>query len=158
MATQHAVTIQDASEPFWTLAASQLLVLSSPSGQIFAIHVSKPGWEASLAQANLTNSIEHGDNFAWWYGQGQLYRVFLHPILAGSEKYQRQLAVIAVGYQIDSTITAEVAKSSARQVAWTINDKIIASTLSSRKECCTNQLAFGGRETIHRLLDCSKRE
>jgi hypothetical protein len=46
MATQHALTIQDASEPFWKLASSQLFVLSSADGRVFGFHVSKPGWQA----------------------------------------------------------------------------------------------------------------
>src|SRR5271155_1863368 len=49
MATQHAPTIQDASEPFWKLAGSQLFVLSSSDGRVFGFHVSEPGWQASVA-------------------------------------------------------------------------------------------------------------
>src|ERR1700722_17496096 len=67
MATQHAPTIQDASEPFWKLAGSQLFVLSSTDGRIFAFHMSTPGWEPSLAAAHLKKSIERGENVAWWY-------------------------------------------------------------------------------------------
>jgi signal transduction histidine kinase len=134
MATRHAMTIQDASGPFWKLAASELFVLSDPGGQIFTLHVSKPGWEESLAQVELKNSIKQGVNSAWWYGHGQLYRVFLRPILAGSQNHERQLGIIAVGYQIDSTAAAQAAQLSASQIAWAINDKIIASTLSSKEE------------------------
>ncbi|MGB2664300.1 MAG: hypothetical protein WAK48_09870 [Candidatus Acidiferrum sp.] len=53
MATQNGVTIQDASELLWKLAASQVFVLANPDGQIFAFHVSKPGWDASIAQGDL---------------------------------------------------------------------------------------------------------
>ncbi len=103
MATQHALTIQDASNPFWKLAGSQLFVLSSTDGQVLAFHVSEPGWQSSFAEAELKKSVAQGDDAAWWFGNGQLYRVFLRPILAGSEDNQRQLGIIAVGYQIDST-------------------------------------------------------
>src|SRR5271154_7551732 len=34
MATQHALTIQDASEPFWKLAGSDLFLLASNQGQV----------------------------------------------------------------------------------------------------------------------------
>src|SRR6201998_1325550 len=77
LATQHALTIQDASEPFWKLAGSQLFALSSPDGRFYAFHVTKPGWDRSLAERDLKRSIELGDDAAWWYGNGQLYRVFL---------------------------------------------------------------------------------
>ena len=91
MATQHALTIQDASEPLWKLAGSQLFVLSGVDGRFFAFHVSKPGWDSSLAERDLKRSIEQGDDAAWWYGNGQLYRVFLRTILAGSEANERRL-------------------------------------------------------------------
>jgi signal transduction histidine kinase len=134
MATQHALTIQDASEPFWKLGGSQLFVLSSQDGQVFAFHVSKPGWDASLAEADLKKSLEQGDDAAWWYGNGQLYRVFLHAILAGSGINQRQIGIIAVGYQIDTAVAAQLALASGSQIALATDDKIIASTLSSLEE------------------------
>ena len=134
MATQHALTIQDASEPFWKLAGSQLFLLSSPDGRVFGFHVSKRGWEASLAQADLKKSLEQADDAAWWYGNGQLYRVFLHTIVAGSEDNQRQLGIIAVGYQIDSAVAGELALPSGSQIALATSDKIIASTLPPWEE------------------------
>jgi signal transduction histidine kinase len=133
MATQHALTIQDASEPFWKLAGSQLFVLSGPDGQVFGLHVSKPGVESSLGE-DLKKSIERGDDAAWWYGNGQLYRVFLHTILTGSENNQRQVGFIAVGYQIDAAVAAQLALASGSQIALATGDKIIATTLSSPEE------------------------
>ncbi|HEY0703980.1 MAG TPA: ATP-binding protein [Candidatus Acidoferrales bacterium] len=130
MATQHGPTIQDASEPFWKLAGSQLFVLSGSDGRIFALHLSNPGWEPGLAEADLKKSIEDGDSTAWWYGNGQLYRVFLHPIVAGSESNQHQLGNIAVGYQIDSSVAEQLSIASGSQIALATGDDIIATTLS----------------------------
>lgn len=134
MATQHALTIQDASRPFWELSGSQLFVLSSVDGRILAFHAAKPGWDSALAEASLKRSAEQGEDTAWWYGDGQLYRVFLHSISAGSNNEQRQLGTIAVGYQIDSTVAAEVAATSGSQIALAAGKKIIASTFSPREE------------------------
>jgi len=134
MPLRHAPTIQDASEPFWKLAGSQLFVLSSPDGQVFGFHVSRPGWDARLAEANLKKSVEQGDDAAWWYGNGQLYRVFLRPILAGSGSNQRQVGIVAVGYQIDANVAAQLALASGSQIALATSDKIIASTLSPAEE------------------------
>jgi signal transduction histidine kinase len=130
----HAPTIQDASEPFWKLAGSQLFVLGGPDGQVYGFHVSKPGWDARLAETDLKKSIERGDDAAWWYGNGQLYRVFLRTILAGSETDQRQVGIIAVGYQIDSTVAAQLALAAGSQIALATGEKIIASTLSPEEE------------------------
>jgi signal transduction histidine kinase len=134
MATQHVLTIQDASEPFWKLAGSQLFVLSSSDGRVFAFHMSEPGWEPGVAEAELTKSIDRGDDAAWWYGNGQLYRVFLRTISAGNENNQRQLGIIAVGYQIDSTVAEQLAMASGSQIALAMGNKIIASTLSPSEQ------------------------
>jgi signal transduction histidine kinase len=130
----HERTIQDASEPFWKLAGSQLFVLGGPDGQVYALHVSKPGWDARLAEEDLKKSLEQGDDAAWWYGDDRLYRVFLHTIVAGSEQNQRLVGVLAVGYQIDSTVAEQLAQVSGSQIALSTGDKIIASTLSSTEE------------------------
>src|ERR1700687_5780568 len=127
LSTQHALTIQDASEPFWKLAGSQLFVLFSPDGQVFGFHASGSGWDASLAEAELKKSIEQGEYAAWWYGDGRLYRVFLHSILAGSGNNQREVGIIAVGYQIDSAVAAQLSLASGSQIVLAIDDKIIAS-------------------------------
>ena len=134
LVTQHAPTIQDASEPFWKLAGSQIFVLSSPDGQVYGFHVSKEGMDVHFAEANLKRSIEEGDDAAWWYSNGHLYRVFLHAIHAGSENNERQIGIIAVGYQIDSTVAAQLALASGSQIALTTTDKIIATTLPDAEE------------------------
>ncbi len=134
MATQHALTIQDASEPLWKLAGSQLFVLSGADGRFFAFHVSKPGWDSALAERDLKRSIEQGDDAAWWYGNGQLYRVFLRTILAGSESNERRLGILAIGYQIDSTVAQQLALASGGQIALATGGKIIASTLSPSEQ------------------------
>src|SRR5713226_7839958 len=134
LSTQHALTIQDASEPFWKLAGSQLFVLFSPDGKVFGFHASGSGWDASLAEAELKKSVEQGEYAAWWYGDGRLYRVFLHSILAGSGNNQREVGIIAVGYQIDSAVAAQLSLASGSQIVLAIDDKIIASTLSPREE------------------------
>ena len=140
LATQHALTIQDASEPFWKLAGSQLFVLSSPDGQIYAFHVSEHGWDARLAEASLKRSIEQGDDSAWWYGQGQLYRVFLHTIFAGAGNNQRQVGIIALGYQIDSSVAAQLSLASGSQIALVTGDQIIATTLSPPEQKALSQM------------------
>ena len=134
MVTQHSLTIQDASEPFFKLAGSQLFLLSSPDGEVFGFHVSQPGLEAKVAQLNLKKSLDQGEDAAWWYSNGQLYRVFLSGIFAGSGNTQRQIGIVALGYQIDSIVAAQLALASGSQIALTIDGKIMATTLSPTEE------------------------
>jgi signal transduction histidine kinase len=144
MSTQHALTIQDASEPFWKLAGSQLFVLASSDGRILGFHMSNPGWEPDVAEADLKKSVEQGDDAAWWYGNGRLYRVFLRAISAGSENNQRQLGIIAVGYQIDSTVAEQLSTASGSQIALATGDKIMATTLSRAEEKALQAEMHGG--------------
>ncbi len=130
MTTEHALTIQDASEPLWKLAGSQLFLLAGTDGHVLGFHGTSPRWKTDAVEENLARSMEQGDDAAWWYGEGQLYRVFLRPIASGTESERRQLGVVAVGYQIDATVAEQLAMVSGSQIALTTGDKIIASTLS----------------------------
>ena len=134
MTTEHALTIQDASEPFWKLAGSDLFLLAKPDGSLLGFHLAKPGWDANVAARDLKSSLERGEDAAWWYAEGQLYRVFLHPITAGTEENQRQLGILAIGYQIDSTMAKQLAIVSGSQIALATGEKIIASTLPPEEE------------------------
>jgi len=131
MTTEHALTIQDASEPLWKLAGSQLFLLAGPNGHVLGFHGSNPRWKTDIAEENLARSMEQGEDAAWWYGDGQLYRVFLRPITSGTANERRHLGIIAVGYQIDATVAEQLALVSGSQIALTTGDKIIASTLST---------------------------
>src|SRR5580704_6259341 len=134
MTTQHPLTIQDASEPFWRLAGSDLFLLAKPDGELLGFHLQKPGWEPDLSTQNLKNSLQRGEDAAWWYADGQLYRVFLRPITAGIAENQRQLGILAIGYQIDSTVAKQLAIVSGGEIALATREKIIASTFSKDAE------------------------
>jgi signal transduction histidine kinase len=131
MTTEHALTIQDASEPLWKLAGSQLFLLAGTDGHVLGFHGTSPRWKTEVAQENLARSIQQGEDATWWYGEGQLYRVFLRPITSGTENERRQLGILAVGYQVDATVAEQLAMVSGSQIALTTGDKIIASTLSA---------------------------
>jgi signal transduction histidine kinase len=134
MTTEDALTIQDASDPFWKLAGSDLFLLAGPDGKLLGFHVKKRGWSPQVAEADLKRSMEQGEDAAWWYADSQLYWVFLRPINVGPENNRKQLAVLAVGYQVDSTVAEQLAVVSGSQIVLAIGDIVIASTLPSPEE------------------------
>lgn len=134
MTTQHGPTIQDASRLFWTLAGSDLFLLARSDGTILGFHVKEPGWESQLAEQDLKRTLQLRDEESWWYANGQLYRVFLRPIVAGKGAEQRQLGIICVGYQIDSKVAEQLALVSGSQIILATGDQVIASTLSTPQE------------------------
>lgn len=134
MTSDDPLTIQDGSEPFWKLAGSDLLLLAGPGGRILGLHVLRPGASSQLIQGDLERSLERNEEAAWWYADGQLYWVFLRPISAGSGSDLKPLGVVAVGYQVDSSVAEQLGLVAGSQIALAMGDKVIASTLSADDE------------------------
>ena len=132
MSTQHAPTIQDGSESFWKLAESDLLVLAKPNGNIVALHMTKPGWSVQTVERDLTRSTDAGEDASWWYDDGRLYWIFLHPITSGVGPTMQPLGFLAVGYQVDSAVAQQLSVAAQNQIALTTNNTVIASTLPGR--------------------------
>jgi signal transduction histidine kinase len=61
-------------------------------------------------------------------------------VLAGAGSNQRQVGVIAVGYQIDSSVAAQLSLASGSQIALVTGDQIIATTLSPSEEKALGQM------------------
>src|SRR5271170_629577 len=134
MTTQDALTIQDGSAAFWKLAGSDLFVLAKHDSEVVALHISKPGWSAANAQHDLRRSVEQGEDESWWYDDGRLYWVFVRPITAGSGSASEELGLLAVGYQIDSTVAQQLAVVAGYQIVLATRDNVIASTLPTSAE------------------------
>ena len=134
MSTEHAPTIQDGSETFWKLAGSDLFVLSKPDGKVVALHVTKRGWAPAAAERDLKRSIDLGEDASWWYDDGRLYWVFLHSITSGAGRTAQQLGLLAVGYQVDSSVAQQLAEVAGNQIALSTGDTVIASTLPPQDE------------------------
>lgn len=134
MTSDDPLTIQDGSEPFWKLAGSDLLLLTSTNGGILAFHVSRSGWSSRLVQSDLERSLSRGEESAWWYANGQLYWVFLRPMSAGDGDNVKPLGIVAVGYQVDSSVAEQLSLFARSQIALATGGKVIASTLSADEE------------------------
>ncbi len=130
MSTRHIPTIQDASISVWQLAGSDLFLLADPVGSILGLHVTRAGVDPTSAQADLVNSLTEGSDAAWWYVGERLYWVFLRPITAGSGSDAKELGVVAVGYELDSSVARDLAPASDSKIVLAAGDKIIASSLS----------------------------
>jgi signal transduction histidine kinase len=146
MTTRDALTIQDASDPLWKLAGTQLFVLATPdpSARVIGFHTAQPGWNPEAAQTNLTKTLEQREDAAWWYGDGRLYRVSLRTITAGEGSDARQLGILAVGYEVDSTVAQQLSIVSGSQIALTADDKVIASTIAPNEVAQLGALIHSG--------------
>jgi len=134
MSTEHSPTIQDGSETFWKLAGSDLFVLAKPDRTVVALHMTRPGWSTDMAERDVRRSTDLGEDASWWYDDGRLYWVFLHPITSGAGNTTQPLGLLAVGYQVDAAVAQQLAIVAGNQIALTTGDTVIASTLPSRDE------------------------
>ena len=134
MTTRHAATIQDESGRLWRLAGSDLFVLADASGNVVALHTVTPGFGRELAQQFLQNSLDPNRSGRWWFGGNHLYEVFLKPIYFGPASAGRQLGFLAVGYEIDDHVAAEVSRIAASRVAFSYGKVIVRSTLPPLQE------------------------
>lgn len=129
-----APTIQDASEPFWRLSGSDLFVLAKPDRHVVALHMTKPGWSMASVEHDLVRTVDLGEDATWWYDDGRLYWVFLHPITAGTGSAALTLGTLAVGYQVDAAVAQQLAVAAQNPIALAMGDTVIASTLPARDE------------------------
>lgn len=134
MTTRDEATIQDASADLWRLAGSDLFVLADRSGKVVALHTVTPGFSRELAQQFLQNSLDPERSGQWWFGGNHLYEVFLKPIYFGPVSADRQLGFLAVGYEIDDHVAAEVSRIAASRVAFSYGNAIVRSTLPPAQE------------------------
>ena len=134
MTTQHALTIQDASTSLWKLGGSDLFVLALPGREIVALHMTKSGLPPEVAERDLKRSIEQGEDTSWWYDNGRLYEVFLRSITAGAGASSQELGFLAIGYQVDSSVAAQLALAVSNQIALSTGNDLIASTLPAQDE------------------------
>jgi signal transduction histidine kinase len=134
MTAPDEATIQDASSDLWRLAGSDLFVLARSSGQVVALHTATPGLTRDLAKEFLRSSFDQEGPGNWWFGDQHLYEVFIKPIYFGPASDNKLLGFLAIGYEIDDRLAAEVSRIAASQVAFSYGDNIVRSTLSPAQE------------------------
>jgi signal transduction histidine kinase len=148
MTTGDALTIQDASAAFWKLAGSDLFVLARPDRQIVALHMTNSGWPPEAAERDLKRSVDQGDTASWWYDNGRLYWVFLRPITAGAGSDSQELGLLAIGYQVNSSVAEQLALVAQNQIALATESDLIASTLPPQDEAMLAKLIRQGNPQL----------
>jgi signal transduction histidine kinase len=134
MTSRDAPTIQDGSMPFWKLAGSDLFLLADPRGKVMGLHVTRAGLDASEAGDQLAASLGDGADSTWWFAGGRLYWIFLRSITAGVGNNEQQLGMVAIGYEVDSTIAEQLALVAGSKIVLAAAGHVIASTFAPPEE------------------------
>ncbi|MBS1816529.1 MAG: HAMP domain-containing histidine kinase [Acidobacteria bacterium] len=131
MTSGDTATIQDASEPFWRLAGSQVLALADRSGHLSGFHATAASFSRSEAQAAIDRYIAGGSTRDWWSGGGHLFQVFLQPISIGPPESSYPIGLLAVGYEIDRGVAADLGSIGSSEVAFGYDGTLMVTTLPS---------------------------
>lgn len=145
MTTAHAATIQDASRELWTVAGTDLLVLSNRTGEIMGMHSSAPEVDRAVAQESMRHSLAQDQTEYWWRSGNHVYEIAIQPIYFGSPAENRVLGFLAVGYEIDDRVARELSQVAASQVAFWYGPTLVRSTLLPAQE---NALENQGRGLV----------
>ena len=134
MFTNHAATIQDASQEQWNLAGSDLLVLADRTGKVVALHSKASDFDRTAAQEALTRSLAHEREGHWWFGGKRLFEVSIQPIFVGKRSENQIEGYLVLGYEIDDGVARELSQVAASQVAFLYGSTLVRSTLSPLQE------------------------
>jgi signal transduction histidine kinase len=129
MTSGDPATIQDASATFWTLAGSQVFALANRSGKLAALHTSLPGFTGAAVDAAIQRYLAGGEAHDWLFGGGRLFQVFLEPIYFGSAESDRPIGILAVGYEVDASVAADVTRVASAGVGFGYEKNLVISTV-----------------------------
>jgi signal transduction histidine kinase/CheY-like chemotaxis protein len=146
MATDDAVTIEDAVTDVWKLSGSDLLVLVNRVGKVVALRSSSPGLSTDAAQGLFRASLDRSESKDWWFGGGHLYEVWIQPIYFGPAAQNTTVGLLAVGHEVNQRAAIEFASVASGEVAFNYEGEPVASTLPLALQ---SELAQRFREHAH---------
>jgi signal transduction histidine kinase len=154
MTSGDPATIQDASHIYWELSGSQLFVLVDREARLMALHASRAGFPSAVAETSVRRYLDTGMHSDWWFGNGHLYEVFLQPIYFGSEDDGHPIGVLAVGYEVDSSVAEDLRRVTSSHVAFGYDSALVTSTVSGdgRRALEEHLRSLGGTEREPREL------
>ncbi len=132
-AAQHQATIEDVSSDLWQgiRGGPGLFVLADPKGKLIALRTATSSLTRAEAQELVRRSLHKGESRDWWLGSGHLFQVFIQPIYFGATADKALLGVLALGYEIDARLAADVrdVAGASSQVAFRYRTTVVVSTL-----------------------------
>jgi signal transduction histidine kinase len=134
MTTHDPATIQDASRDLWQLGGSDLLLLADSSGKVMALQASPAEITMQEGQDFFPHVVSREETRHWWYAEGHLYEVFLQDIYFGPVNRHQLLGYLLLGYEIGDTVTRDLSRVAASEVAFRYRDSIVRSTLNPSQE------------------------
>jgi signal transduction histidine kinase len=141
MTSADSPTIQDTTKDFWELAGVPLFALTDRSGRMVALHAATPAFATASARASLERALGGGQSPAWWFVDGRLFELCLEPIYLGAPAAGHVLGMLAVGYEIDPRVAADVTRVASSEIGFGYEQALVLSTVApSQREALARYL------------------
>jgi signal transduction histidine kinase len=129
MTARDTRTIEDAGVEFWHISGSDFFALLDPNGKLVTVYNHGPAVSHPDVEQQLQIGLRRPEEPVLLTLNGRLYEISTQPLFFGDRNSGTRLGFVAVGYAIDEQVALEVSEAAAAEVIFTVDGKIVASTL-----------------------------
>jgi signal transduction histidine kinase len=133
MSTQHAQTIEDGSQEFWTISDSDFFALANAGGELFTYSNRGPKLSGPLVTQGLKDCMAYPEEACMIAFNGNLYELSIQPLYFGPPANGSYLGYVILGYAIDRRVASEVSEAAAADVTFLVNGEVAVTTLPANR-------------------------
>jgi signal transduction histidine kinase len=130
MTSNDTGTIEDAGAAFWKTSHSDIFALFGTDGKLIAVYANGAPVSPSAMESLTQPHLRAGEEPFYLPLSGRLYEVATQPLIFGGATNGTPLGFVAVGYAIDEVVAREVSQAAEAEVAFSVDGRIVATTLS----------------------------
>jgi signal transduction histidine kinase len=130
MTTYDPRTIEDGGVEFWQVSGCDFFALLDQNGKLIASYNRGPALDRSGVAKDLEIGQRKPDELILLAINDRIYEISTQPLYFGSKESGTLLGFVAVGYAIDEHVAQAVREAAAAEVAFTVDGKVVASTLT----------------------------
>jgi signal transduction histidine kinase len=130
MTTYDTRTIADGGTEFWQVSGCDFFALLDQNGRLIVSYNRGAELDHSgVARGLETEHHKPGEPILLSL-RDRIYEISIQPLYFGPKEHGTFLGSVAVGYPIDEHVAREVSEAAAAQVAFSVDGKVVVSTLS----------------------------
>jgi signal transduction histidine kinase len=130
MTTYDPRTIEDGGVEFWQVSGCDFFALLDQNGKLIASYNRGPALDRSGVARDLEIRQRKPDELILLALNDRIYEISTQPLYFGPKENGTLLGFVAVGYAIDEHVAQAVSEAAAAEVAFTVDGKVVASTLT----------------------------
>jgi len=130
MTTYDPRTIEDGGVEFWQVSGCDFFALLDQNGKLIASYNRGPALDRSGVARDLEIGQRKPDELILLALNDRIYEISTQPLYFGPKESGTLLGFVAVGYAIDEHVAQAVREAAAAEVAFTVDGKVVASTLT----------------------------